>query len=116
VEYGDGLVERVRAVAPGGVDAALDGAGGDALRASVELVKDRERIRTMVAFELAQELGISPVSGARSAERLAELVDLYARGALRIHIRAAYPLARAAQAHRDVESRHGRGKVVLTVG
>ena len=35
--YGDGLVERVRAIAPDGVDAALDAAGGGSLPALVEL-------------------------------------------------------------------------------
>jgi NADPH:quinone reductase-like Zn-dependent oxidoreductase len=43
VTYGDGLVDQVRALAPDGVDAALDAAGADALRASLELVKDKQR-------------------------------------------------------------------------
>lgn len=116
VRYGDGLVERVLAAAPQGVDAALDAAGPEALRASVELVKDKNRIRTMVAFGLADELGIPQVRGTRTAARLAELVDLYAQGKLRIHIREVFPLHQAAEAHRVVESRHGRGKVVLAVG
>ncbi len=113
--YGAGLADRVRAIAPAGVDAALDAAGPEALRASVELVKDKSRIRTMVSFELAAELGIPPVSGTRTAGRLAELVRLYAQGQLRIHIRRAYPLRQAADAHREVESGHGRGKVVLKI-
>ncbi|AZM94127.1 MULTISPECIES: NADP-dependent oxidoreductase [Streptomyces] len=115
VTYGEGLAERVRAIAPEGVDAAVDAAGPDAVRASVEVAKDRNRVVTMIADETAQELGLPPVAGARSAERLAKLVDLYVQGKVNIHIREAYPLARAAEAHRDVESGHGRGKVVLTV-
>jgi NADPH:quinone reductase-like Zn-dependent oxidoreductase len=115
VAYGDGLVERVRAAAPQGVDAALDAAGGDALRASLELVKDRERIGTIVEYERGPQLGIPFLRGQRSAARLTELVDLYAAGRLRIHVRATFPLDRAADAHREVERGHGRGKVVLTV-
>ncbi|MEE1929395.1 NADP-dependent oxidoreductase [Streptomyces sp. TRM 70351] len=115
VTYGEGLVERVRAVAPDGVDAALDAAGPEALRASVELVKDRDRVVTMVATEEAAELGLRDVGGARSAERLAELVELYERGKVTVHLREVYPLERAADAHRDVESGHGRGKVVLSI-
>ncbi|MBD3934999.1 NADP-dependent oxidoreductase, partial [Streptomyces chumphonensis] len=57
VTYGDGLVERVRELAPDGVDAALDAAGPEALRASVELVKDRDRVVTMIAMEEAEKLG-----------------------------------------------------------
>ncbi len=114
VSYGEGLVDRIRAIAPDGVDAALDAAGPDALRASVEVTKDRDRVVTMVSFDAAKELGLRDWGGARSAARLAELVDLYEQGKLRIHIRRTYPLDRAADAHRDV-SGHGRGKVVITV-
>lgn len=116
VAYGDGLVERIRAVAPSGADAALDAAGPEALRASVTLVKDKNRIRTMVSDEAADELGIPALGPARSAARLVELVELYDQGRLNIHIRKAYPLEQAADAHRLVESGHGRGKVVLTAG
>jgi NADPH:quinone reductase-like Zn-dependent oxidoreductase len=115
VAYGDGLLDRVRALAPGGVDAAVDGAGGDALTVSLAVVKDCERILTLVEHARAAELGIRVTPNARSAERLAELAGLHADGRLRMHVRATYPLERAADAHRDVESGHGRGKVVLTL-
>ncbi|MCF6525776.1 NADP-dependent oxidoreductase [Streptomyces sp. JJ36] len=115
VTYGEGLEERVRALAPDGVDAAVDAAGPEALRASVAVAKDRDRVVTMVATEEAAQLGLRDVAGARSAERLAELVELYVKGKVTIHLREVYPLARAADAHRDVGSGHGRGKVVLTL-
>ncbi|GAA5079421.1 NADPH:quinone reductase-like Zn-dependent oxidoreductase [Thermocatellispora tengchongensis] len=116
VAYEDGgVVERVRALAPGGVDAALDGAGGAALDATLELVKDRDRIVTIVEHAKAPELGIRIVTGERSAARLAEYARLYAAGELRFLLRAAYPLDRAADAHRDMERGHGRGKIVITV-
>lgn len=113
VSYGEGLVDRVRAVAPGGVDASLDAAGADGLRAAVELVPDRTRIGTIVAFDLVQPLGVRWLGSRRSAERLADLVGLYVSGQLRIEIRRTYPLASAVDAHREVGTRHGRGKVVL---
>ncbi|SHG58739.1 NADP-dependent oxidoreductase [Streptoalloteichus hindustanus] len=116
VSYGDGLVDRVRAVAPNGVDAALDGAGAEAARASVELVADRSRIGTIVAFDVAEELGVRAIRSQRSAARLAELVELYENGQLRVHVRRTYPLDQAADAHREIEKGHGRGKVVLVVG
>ncbi|SFQ42415.1 NADP-dependent oxidoreductase [Salibacterium halotolerans] len=115
VTYGNGLVERIRELAPEGVDAALDAAGPDALRASMELVKNKERIRTMVSSDLAQELGIPSSFGTRSVARISELTDLYAQGKLHIHIRKEFPLNQAADAHRKIENGHGRGKVVLTV-
>lgn len=106
----------MRALAPNGVDAALDAAGGDALHASVKLVANRDRIGTIVAFELVEQLGVRVIRSQRSAARLAELVDLYAEGRLQVHIRKTFPLSQAADAHREVELGHGRGKVVLTVG
>src|SRR5690606_11989447 len=113
VAYGPGLVERVREVAPQGVSAALDAIGGDALHASLELVKDPERIGTLVDFELADRLGVRKLRTDRRAGRLQELVDLVARGALRITISGEHPLAGAADARRAVERRHGRGKIVI---
>lgn len=115
VTYGEGLVERVRAIAPDGVDAALDTHGPEALRASVELVRDKNRVRTMVSDEAAEELGVPALGPARSAARLVELTKLYEQGKLDIHIRSTYPLARAADAHREIQSGHGRGKIVLMV-
>lgn len=115
VAYGEGLAERVRELAPGGIDAALDGAGGEALQVSLELVKDRSRILTLVEHGQAEELGIKVTEGVRSAERLARYAALYAQGKLRFPVRATYPLERAADAHREIETGHGQGKIVITV-
>jgi NADPH:quinone reductase-like Zn-dependent oxidoreductase len=115
VAYGEGLLGRVRAAAPDGVAAALDGAGGDALAVSLAVVPDRRRIVTLVEHGRAEELGLTVLGNLRSAVRLAELADRYAWGRLRIHVRSTYPLEPAADAHREVESGHGRGKVVLMI-
>jgi NADPH:quinone reductase-like Zn-dependent oxidoreductase len=115
VAYGDGLVDRLRALAPGGVTAALDGAGGDALAASLVLVPRRDRIVTLVEHGRAADLGVRVTRNLRSAARLAELVDLHTKGLLRIHVRRTFPLARAADAHREKETGHGRGKIVLMI-
>ena len=44
---------------------------------------------------------------------LAELFDLTVRGELKVTIGATYPLERAADAHRALEGRGTRGKLVL---
>jgi NADPH:quinone reductase-like Zn-dependent oxidoreductase len=113
--YGEGLADRVRAVAPQGVTAAIDGAGGAALEVSLELVEDRKRILTLVAHDRIEELGLAAIRGVRSAEALAELVGLHASGRTSWHVRRVYPLAEAAEAHREIETGHGRGKIVLAV-
>nr|WP_145160057.1 NADP-dependent oxidoreductase [Paenibacillus terrae] len=115
--YGDGLAALVRAIAPAGVDAALHAGGGDdiALQASVDLVQDLSRIVAMVPSVQAQTLGIRQLTGTRSKERLTELVRLYNEGKVDIHIRKVLPLDQAREAHREIESGHGRGKIVLSV-
>ncbi|SDL83799.1 NADPH:quinone reductase [Nonomuraea maritima] len=115
VTYGAGLAGRVRALAPGGVHAALDGAGGHALEVSLELVADRRRVVTLVEHARAAELGVRTVQGERTAERLARYAALYAEGAFVFPIRRTYPLEDAAGAHREIETGHGQGKIVLTI-
>lgn len=114
VAYGDGLVDRVRALAPGGVDVALDAVGGAAIPASVELVADRNRIGTIVDDRLAAEYGIRVVRAGRSPARLAGVIALAAKGKLIMPVRR-YALADVIEAHRAVESGHGHGKVVLVI-
>lgn len=47
---------------------------------------------------------------------IAELFDLYARGAIRPRISASYPLERGAEAIREVASRRALGKLVVVAG
>jgi enoyl reductase len=116
VTYGPGLAQRIRALAPSGVDAALDAAGTEeALSASLELVGDRERIGAVAFNPAAAELGIRRLSTERSAVRLAELTAMYEQGKLAVHIAKVLTLAEAAAAHIEVETGHVRGKVVLSV-
>ncbi|WP_442945897.1 NADP-dependent oxidoreductase [Nonomuraea sp. LPB2021202275-12-8] len=114
VTYGEGLADRVRAIAP--VDAALDGAGGHALEVSLELVKDRDRVLTLVEHGKAAGLGIRTTQGVRTAERLGRYAALYAAGELKFPVRRTYELERAADAHREIETGHGRGKIVILPG
>lgn len=114
VTYGDGLVDRIRSLAPEGIDVALDASGSEALRTSVE-VANKDRIGTIVAFDLVEELGVRPIRSHRSTDRLSELVDLYFDGKITVHVRRTFRLDEAANAHREIETEHGRGKVVLTI-
>lgn len=116
VVYGDGELQRIRQNAPNGVDLALDAAGHGNLRIDTELLSDRERIGTIVEPGLAAELGCRWIRSDRSPHRLRELLNLCASGDLEVTVRAVYDLEQVADAHRDVETGHGRGKVALRVG
>ena len=122
VAYGPGLAGRVRAAAPGGVDAALDLVGTDeALDVSLELVADRARIATIAGFARGFREGIKVLGGApgadpgtqiRDAARL-ELTRLAAARALRVFVTQTFPLDKAAEAHRAVMTGHTTGKIAL---
>jgi enoyl reductase len=116
VVYGDNLVQKIRSVAPSGVDAALVAVdSAEAMEASIELVADKGRIGTVAFSPLARQLGIRQLSTERSVTRLNELVTMYASGQLRVNIQREFPLAEATEAHRLIEGGHVRGKVVLMV-
>lgn len=115
VDYRGDLVGAVREMAPHGVDAVLDAAGREALDATLALAKDLSRTRTLYEHEAGPAVGIATLSGARSAERLDRLSRLHADGRLDQLIRSRHPLERAADAHRELSSGHGRGKIVIIV-
>ncbi|MDL4819720.1 zinc-binding dehydrogenase [Actinomadura opuntiae] len=81
-------------------------------------VRVRVRAAGVQPFDLARaaELGVRTPPDKRSAARVAEAARFHAEGRLRLHVRATFPLDRAADAHRLVATGHGRGKVVLTLG
>jgi len=118
VQYGDGLAERLRAVAPEGVDAVLDASGRGELPLSIELAGGPERVVTIVAAGEAAELGAKFTGGPSAAQidtsgALPEAIELILAGALELPIWRSYPLADAAAAHKESETGHLRGKIVL---
>jgi NADPH:quinone reductase-like Zn-dependent oxidoreductase len=121
VAYGPGLVDRLRAAAPGGVDAAVDTVGTDeAVDTSLQLVAARDRIVSIAAWGRADS-GITLIGGGPGADpgtqvRRAARLDLVRRaeaGTLTVRVAASFPLTRAADAHRLVAGGHAGGKVVL---
>ena len=114
VAYGAGLVERVRALAPVGVDVALVAvATEEALRSSLELVRDRARVGTVAFLPLTEQLGVARITTERSAARLGALVERYARGEMRVAIQQVFAFEDAAAAHRVMEGGHVRGKIAV---
>ncbi|WP_433342510.1 NADP-dependent oxidoreductase [Streptomyces sp. CA-253872] len=114
VRYGEGLTDRVRALAPEGVDAALDCVGGDAVDASFALVPKPERVASITSDEAAARGGHT-VWVRPDAADLRALADLAEAGGLRVHVAAAFPLDRAPEAWRLSAEGRTRGKIVLTV-
>ncbi|MEY9849551.1 NADP-dependent oxidoreductase [Streptacidiphilus sp. MAP5-3] len=118
VAYGEGLVERVRALAPGGVDLALDVAGNGVLPELVGLTGGPEHVLTVADFAGAREHGVRFSRGddGRAVHALAEIGELIEAGHFALPVAHTFPLAEIAQAHRVSEDGHLRGKLVLLVG
>ncbi|MEV7633336.1 NADP-dependent oxidoreductase [Microbacterium sp. NPDC089318] len=124
VEYGDGLLSRIRAaMADTGIEAidmALDAAGtAEAIEASLALVSDRRRIVTIVAPHAAREHGFQASAGSdpetaryRDAARIS-LVEAAERGELVVPVAREYPLAEAPRALAFLAEGHPGGKLAL---
>jgi NADPH:quinone reductase-like Zn-dependent oxidoreductase len=116
--YGDGLVERVRELAPDGVDAALDAAGGGALPALVELAGGPEHVVTITDYAGAQQTGARFSGGmgdARAMHALSEIGELIESGRFALPVAQTFPLEQIGEAHRVSEAGHVRGKLILLV-
>jgi NADPH:quinone reductase-like Zn-dependent oxidoreductase len=115
VIYGDGVADRIRETAPGGVDAFLDLIGGGYVELALELGVTPQRIDTIADFQAVQKHGVKGDGSAvgSSASVLAELAGLIDSGELTIPIAGVYPLAQVQDAYRELEKGHTRGKIVL---
>jgi NADPH:quinone reductase-like Zn-dependent oxidoreductase len=112
--YGDGLVDRVRALRPDGVQAVLDLAGGQALEDSPAVLAQPGRIVSVLEPQRVGELGGKYHFVRPDADQLGLLAEWVDTGRLRIHVDRTLPLADAAEAHRLQEA-GGAGKIVLVV-
>ncbi|CAA9302932.1 MAG: Quinone oxidoreductase [uncultured Friedmanniella sp.] len=120
VRYGAGLADRVRALAPGGIAAALDAVGTDeAVDVSLALVPDRQRVVTIAARERAAQDGIRLIAGAMPASQAfrdrvrARLVALAGAGDLVVPVARTFPLDQAREALELLSGGHPGGKLAL---
>jgi NADPH:quinone reductase-like Zn-dependent oxidoreductase len=110
VAYGDGLPDRVRALAPRGITAAIDLHGTETANAARVLGVPDARI-TIIA---AQVDGIRSANGANAAPgALEKLAGLIAAGQLRVPIAASFPVEHIRTAVELQAGRHVKGKVVI---
>lgn len=114
VEYGEGLTGRLRSVSPEGFDVVLDFAGSGSLAASESTMREGARCISVVEGREARRLGGHVVWVRPDALGLVELAELIDAGKLKVELAKVYPLEEAADAYRQLEAGHVRGKVVIT--
>ena len=115
VTYGEGLAQRVRALAPEGVDVVLDYVGGDALDSVPDVLRPGGTVASITDARARDELGGHYVWVRPDSADLAELARLGDAGELRPEVAEVFDLADAAKAHELSASGHVRGKVVVRV-
>lgn len=113
VEYGDGLADRVRELAPEGVDIVADFVGGVTDVTKAVLAEGGRHASIADPDVLGADgewMWVRP--DADDLTRLGALVD---DGRLQVRIADSYPLEKAADAFRVSQEGHTTGKIVLTV-
>jgi NADPH:quinone reductase len=120
VEYGPGLLDRVRAAAPEGVVAALDTVGsGEAGDVSLALVPDHQKVITIADAPRARADGYvfigasNPGSGPFRARARAGIVALAAAGDLVVPLAQTFRFDAAPEAFAMLTSGHPPGKIAL---
>ena len=115
VEYGDGLVERVRGLAPQGVDVVLDYGSDDLVPTTRAVLADGGTVASIVDAAARDELGGHYVWVRPSTADLDAIGRLVDEGAVKVDVARVLDLADAAAAHDLVAEGHVRGKVVVRV-
>jgi NADPH:quinone reductase-like Zn-dependent oxidoreductase len=116
--YGDGLSDRVRALAPDGIDRVLDMGPGGALAELVELTGDPQHVLTISDMQDAASAGVRTSGGPTSVRRwdaLDHAATLIEQGKLTVPVQQTFPLEQVADAERLSQAGHLSGKLVLLV-
>jgi len=115
VSYGDGLIERIRIIAPQGVDAVLNASGRGEIPLSIELAGGPGRVLTLVAFDAA-DTGIQVFVGGTDDARgpaLRDIISLLERRALTVPIWRTFSLDETGAALDASSAGHLNGKIVV---
>lgn len=115
IEYGDELAHSVREAAPDGVSAIADLVGGDALAVSPGLLAPGGRLASITDPSTVISSGGRYVFVRPDPAQLALLSGLVDSGVLAIELADVFPLHKLADAHRRLESGHGRGKISVSI-
>ena len=113
--YGAGLARRVASLSVNKVHGALDMVGAGSLAELVAIVGDSSRVVT-IADPNAPALGVAFVGGnANASANLAAAAELGEKGSYTPRVSAVFPIEQTASAHREIQTGHTQGKIVVKV-
>ncbi len=116
--YGDGMADRLRALAPTGVDAALDVAGSGVLPTLIDLAGGPENVVTLADVDGAREHGVlfsNAFEQGNAFHAMAGIGALIDAGAFWLSVERTFSLSNISQAHQVSEHGHVRGRLVVIV-
>lgn len=114
-DYGDGLAERVAALARGPVDRALDaGPASEVIPALIQVTGSPDRV-VAVGNLGGKTYGLRMGKPTPRFDLLPEFARLAAQGRLRVPIARTYPLERWREAMERSQSRRANGKLLLAI-
>ena len=112
-------LDRLRTLAPNGIDAALVLAGGKSAEACLRFVRAHGRVAHPNGVEPAprhrRNIRVRAYDAQAGPKQFAQLERAIVDAKLRVPIAAVYSLARAAAAHARLERGHVLGRIVLQV-
>jgi NADPH:quinone reductase-like Zn-dependent oxidoreductase len=114
VVYGEGMVDRVRALDIDEIDAVLDAAGKTPIEDLISLAPQPSQVVSIANFSAAAA-GARVTGGSGDSQpmkALAEAAELLEQSKLVIKIQT-FPFERAAEAHEISQAGHARAKLVL---
>lgn len=115
VVYGEGMADRIRDLAPGGVSAYIDNFGDYNAELAAELGVSVSRFSSS---ESRKAIEVSAFRNSTPDDRqltndLEKIAELAAERKVDVLVSGFYPFARIREAFDDLEKRHARGKIVL---
>ncbi|MBI3413484.1 MAG: NADP-dependent oxidoreductase [Candidatus Aenigmarchaeota archaeon] len=101
-------------------DAVFDTVGGETYKKSFKVLKKGGMIISMLEKPdagLMEKFGVkaSSVSTQINADTLSKLTELVEKGTIKVHVDKMFPLEQTAEALDHLQTKHPRGKVVITI-
>ena len=113
--YGPGLTGRVRALAPDGIDAALDIAGSGVIPELIELTGEPSKVLSIADFGAPEHGAQVSADATNAAGACAQAARLFTEGKFRMSVEKTFPLAETAEAQEASAAGHVAGRLVVTV-
>lgn len=112
--YGPGLKERVGALAPEGIDAALDIAGSGVIAELIDIVGNPSHVLSVADFSAEAQGAKFSHGPPKEPQRIfTHIARLCAEGRFRLHIDRTFALEETAEAHRLSAEGRVTGKLVI---